>query len=388
MSEGRKYLRFSLSDRIEHWVQMASFTTLAVTGLVQKFATSSVSIAIVSFFGGIENTRIIHRSAAVVLMVAVIYHLGSAGYKIFVKKARLSMLPTLDDITAAWTTFLYNLGLKDNRPQQGRYTFDEKFEYWAFVWGTVIMAITGFMLWNPIAATRLFPGEFIPAAVAAHGGEALLAVLAIIIWHFYNVHIKHFNKSMFTGYVSEETMLEEHPKELADIKTGIAEPKLSREELKRREAIFYPVYGVVAAVLMFGVYMFVTMEQTAIETRVPPEENVAVFSPLTPTPLPTPIPSPTQPPEQELIATWEGSIAEMLENSCGQCHGESGMGGLNLTDYDAVLSGGDSGPLITSGDAQNSLLVENQSSGGHPGQLSGEQLSLIREWINQGAPRE
>jgi hypothetical protein len=68
------------------------------------------------------------------------------------------------------------------------------------------MTITGFMLWNPIATTELLPGSIIPAALAAHGGEALLAVLAIVIWHMYNVHIKSFNPSMFTGWLPRDQM--------------------------------------------------------------------------------------------------------------------------------------------------------------------------------------
>ena len=110
-----------------------------------------------------------------------------------------------------------------NLPQMGRYTFEEKMEYWAFVWGAIIMGATGFMMWNPISTVKFLPGEVIPAAKAAHGGEALLAVLAIIIWHMYGVHIKRFNKSMWTGKMSEEEMLHEHPLELADIKAGIAD---------------------------------------------------------------------------------------------------------------------------------------------------------------------
>jgi hypothetical protein len=86
------------------------------------------------------------------------------------------------------------------------------------------MAITGFILWNPIASANLLPGEFIPAAKEVHGGEALLAVLAIIVWHMYHVHIRHFNKSMFTGRMTEEEMLEDHPLELADIKAGRVDP--------------------------------------------------------------------------------------------------------------------------------------------------------------------
>ncbi len=89
-------------------------------------------------------------------------------------------------------------------PQMGRYTFEEKMEYWAFAWGAIIMGATGFMMWNPISTVKFLPGEVIPAAKAAHGGEALLAVLAIIIWHMYGVHIKRFNKSMWTGKMSEK----------------------------------------------------------------------------------------------------------------------------------------------------------------------------------------
>jgi hypothetical protein len=196
------------------------------------------------------------------------------------------MLPTLDDARNAIQSFLYNLGLSKTRVQQGRYTFEEKAEYWAFVWGTVIMVITGFMLWNPIATSRFLPGEFIPAARTAHGGEALLAVLAIIVWHMYHVHLRQFNRSMFTGYLSEHEMLEEHPLELADIKAGTAERVARPETIERRKRVFYPIYGVIGILLLAGIFAFVTFEQTAIDT-LPPAEQVAVFAPLTPTPLPT-----------------------------------------------------------------------------------------------------
>ena len=115
---------------------------------------------------------------------------------------------------------MYYFGLRKHKAYYGRYNYAEKAEYLAVVWGTVIMGITGFMMWNPIATTRYLPGEFIPAAKAAHGGEAVLAVLAIIIWHFYHVHIRHLNKSMFTGKITEKEMAHEHPAELAQIKAG------------------------------------------------------------------------------------------------------------------------------------------------------------------------
>ena len=198
----------------------------------------------------------------------------------------------MKDVTNAWGIFLYNLKLKKDKPQQGRFTFDEKFEYWAFVWGTAVMGITGFMLWNPIATAKILPGVAIPAALAAHSGEALLAVLAIAIWHFYNVHIKHLNKSMFTGYISEHEMLEEHALELADIKAGVHEIPQDPPVVAKRKKIFIPVYAVLAAIMLVGVYFFVAGEETALAT-VPPAEDVTVFVPLTPTPYPTPLPTAT-----------------------------------------------------------------------------------------------
>lgn len=388
MSKNQRFLRFTLSDRIEHWTQMAAFATLALTGLVQKFAEVKLSQTIVAILGGIESVRIIHRGATIVLMLGVIYHIGTAGYKIFVQKSRLSMLPNFKDITNAWELFLFNIGLRDKKPQQGKYTFDEKFEYWAFVWGTIIMGLSGFILWNPIATSRFFPGEFIPAAKAAHGGEALLAILAIIVWHFYNVHIKHFNKSMFTGYLTEKEMIEEHPIELADIKAGIDKVMLNEEEISKREKIFFPAYGFLSAILLFGVYLFINMEDTAIDTIVPPAQGVEVFVPLTPTPIPTAIPTSTVSAELELSATWDGGISGLFMNSCGQCHGEIAMGGLNITSLESLQAGGNSGVLILPGNAQESPLVQLQSSGDHPGQFSGNDLALIRDWIDNGAPLE
>jgi len=386
MSAEKKYLRFTISDRIEHWVQMASFATLGLTGLIQKYAASSISLSIISILGGIETVRIIHRIASIGLMLGTIYHLGAAGYKYYVKRSRISMLPNLKDISAAWGTFLYNLRLKKKKPQQGRYTFDEKFEYWAFVWGTAIMGITGFMLWNPIATAKILPGVVIPAALAAHSGEALLAVLAIAIWHFYNVHIKHLNKSMFTGHLSEHEMLEEHPIELADIKAGLSDIPQDPVVLTKRKRIFFPIYSVVAAIMLVGVYFFIAGEDTAIAT-VPPAEDVVVFVPFTPTPLPTPLPTPTPVPVSE-SATWNDGIEALLISKCGTCHAATILGDLDLSTYETALEGGSTGAGIIPSDPENSLIVSRQKTGDHPGQLSEDELDLVIEWILEGAPQE
>jgi len=408
----RTYERFPLARRIEHVVMMLSFILLGLTGLPQKFSDAPVSIFFVELLGGIETLRIIHHVSAIVMMLGTAWHILVFGYLAYVRRTRLSMLPTIQDVKDGWQALMYNLGFAKSFPQMGRYTFEEKMEYWAFVWGAIIMGVTGFMMWNPIVTARFLPGEVIPAAKAAHGGEALLAVLAIIIWHMYGVHIKSFNKSMWTGQMSEHDMLHEHPLELADIKAGITDPPVDPLELRKRKRAYIPVAAVLALFMLLGVYGFVNAEQTAITTVERQVPTVEVFVPWTPTPAPTQTPTspptdtpaptqtpvPTETPADSTPSTpgteaaaasltWDSSIGAMFQTKCGTCHGPSAFGGLNLSTYEQALAGGESGQVILPGDAENSLLVTIQQAGGHPGQLTPEELTQVIEWIDAGAPQ-
>jgi formate dehydrogenase gamma subunit len=376
----RAYRRFALSQRIEHLLTLSSFVVLAITGLPQKYAGTGWGQSMIAVMGGIDSVRIIHRVGATVLMLETVYHLLALGYRLVVQRVRLSMLPGLADAQEALAAFTYNLGLRRQPPQAGRFSFGEKFEYWALVWGTVVMVITGFMLWNPIATTHWLPGEFIPAAKAAHGGEALLAVLSIIIWHMYHVHIRSFNKSMFTGKMSEHEMLEEHPRELADIKAGLAERPQDPVQVRRRQQRYLPVATILAAGLLFSIYQFVTFEQTALAT-VERGETQEAFLPLTPTPLPTARPTATAIP---LDPVWEDNLAVVLSQKCVGCHG--GAGGLTLDSYAAALAGGRDGAVIVPGDAAGSLIITKIASNKHPGKLTEFELQVLTEWIAAGAP--
>ena len=264
------YARFARSDRVQHAVMALSFLVLAVTGLPQKFiyANNHVLDDTIDLLGGIEAVRVVHRWAATVLMLATVYHAVAVGYRTLVRRVRLSMMPRFQDVVDAWQSVRYNLGLAPQRPRMDRFTWEEKVEYWSLVWGTVVMIVTGFMLWNPIATARFLPGEFIPAAQVVHGGEALLAILAVLVWHFYAVHLRSFNRSMFTGRMDEHEMEEEHPLELERIQGG-AKPEPDPLAVRRRERIFQPVATVVAVLLLAGIYWFVTFEQTAITTLPP-----------------------------------------------------------------------------------------------------------------------
>lgn len=385
----RTYERFPLVRRIEHLTMLLSFTILGLTGLPQKYPDAGLSIGVLKVLGGIEGLRAIHHVAAIVMLLGTIWHLLYFGYISYVKRSRLSMLPSFQDAKDALGVFAYNIGLSKKFPQMGRYTFEEKMEYWAFVWGTIVMVATGFMMWNPISTAKYLPGQVIPAAKAAHGGEAVLAVLAIIVWHLYGVHIKRFNKSMFTGQMEEDAMLHEHPLELADIKAGINERPVDPATLRKRERIFFPVAAVLGILMLSGVYGFVNAEDTALETTERQIPTIEVYVPQTATPASTQTPTsppPTLAPATEQPAsapTWNSTVGAMLEAECSTCHGDAG--GLDLSSWRGTLAGGNSGPVIFPGDAANSLLVTKQQEGGHPGQLGEDAITQLIEWINAGA---
>jgi cytochrome b subunit of formate dehydrogenase len=393
-SETQGFLRFSLSDRLEHAAQLATFIPLAVTGLVQRYPGSGLSQWTIEILGGIEAVRIIHRVFAVVLMLAVVYHLGAIGYRRFVLGLPRTMGLGMADMRAAGRAISRNLGLRVAAPQQGRFTFEEKIEYWSLVWGTVLMVVTGFLLWNPIASTKLLPGSSIPAARAAHGAEAVLATLAVIIWHAYHIHIRFFNKSIFTGYLPMERMESEHPLEL----TADRPERPPADVVRERRRKFIPVYSAGAAVFIFGIWLFVSFEDTAI-TTIEPIEDPVVFAPITTTTLFTVTTSTLAPTTTTDAAattstaagpigqdlTWN-DFAPTFEEACGSCHVSTQLGGLSLATYGSALTGGNNGPGIEPGDPDASLIVTVIEEGRHPGRLDDDVLAALRAWIVAGAP--
>jgi formate dehydrogenase gamma subunit len=388
----RQITRFSVFQRIEHWLLFASFTTLALTGLPQKFALAGVSDFMIAFMGGIEVVRIIHRVAATIFLLESVYHLVVAGYKLFVLRMKATMLPGTSDVTEAIQAVLYNLGIRKEQPKAGRYNFAEKLEYWAMVWGLVMMGLTGFILWNPIVSTTVLPGEIIPAAKSAHGYEAVLAVLAILIWHFYSVHLRHWNWSMFNGKLTRTEMEEEHPLELEDIESGVAAVRPVPAEQKKRATVYIPVAAALGLALVFGVYKVITVEQTALTTIVPVDSGVAVYVRQTPTTIPTQPSTPTALPTATMAPgaslaplTWNSGIGQLFAANCTGCHGSSG--GLKLSDYADAMKGGQDGAVIKPGDSNNSLLVQKMS-GSHPKTFSAGDLARIIAWIQAGAPEK
>jgi len=290
-SHARKFSRFELLHRVEHVVMLVSFTILALTGIPQKFPEGSVSLWMMQTLGGVENTRSIHHVSAIVLIVVSIFHFTYIGYKLYVLRRRPGMLPTLKDIRDFVQLVSYNVGIATARPKMEYYNFGEKIEYWAVVWGTLIMAMTGYMLWNPVVITKFLPGEFIPAAKAAHGAEAILAALSILTWHVYHVHLKYFNRSIFTGKMSYHEMEEEHGAVLERTMAGVEDRPAPPPDVQwKRTRAYLPVAGILMVLFLLATYRFFTIENTAI-TTLPPAPYESVYVPDHPPGLPTATPA-------------------------------------------------------------------------------------------------
>jgi formate dehydrogenase subunit gamma len=215
----RTFVRFDLSARIEHILLIISFGMLCLTGLPQKYHDYAWAQQLMNGMGGIEVVQTMHHLFAYMMGIETVYHVFALIRTVFIKKSpnRFSMIPGLRDITDALRDFGHNLGLVKSPPKYDHFNWKEKLEYWALIWGTMVMVITGALLMWPEIITRWLPGYFIPAAKAAHGGEALLAFLAILIWHSYNAHLAQgkmpVDTTMFKGSVSEERMRHEYPLE-------------------------------------------------------------------------------------------------------------------------------------------------------------------------------
>jgi cytochrome b subunit of formate dehydrogenase len=221
MSTNAYIVRFNVQQRVEHLLTMVIFTLLCLTGLPQKFYTTGWAHGLVDVFGGITTTRLIHRICGIGLAISTVVHFGNAIAAILSKKASMSMVPNRKDFDDAILQLRYYLGMTQHHPHYDRYDYKQKFEYWGLIFGNIIMVVTGFILYFPVTAAQIIPGQVIPAAKVAHSNEGLMAFFVITIWHIFNAHLNPdvfpFDATIFTGKISRERMLHEHPLELARI---------------------------------------------------------------------------------------------------------------------------------------------------------------------------
>lgn len=212
--------RFHRSLRIQHMVLTVSFVVLVATGMPLRNAESDFLRNFYFLIGGLDVARFLHRVAGVALIGVFLFHLA----ELLVKWKRegfairsLTMLPSKQDVRDFVAESKNYLGLTDDRPRYGRFHFREKLDYFAEYWGIPLMAITGLILWYPVAFGNLLPPMTIPIAFIAHSYEAVLAFLAILTWHMYN---SFFNPDHFMsappwkiGYMKAEDLAHKHPEE-------------------------------------------------------------------------------------------------------------------------------------------------------------------------------
>jgi cytochrome b subunit of formate dehydrogenase len=154
-----------------------------------------------------------------VMIVASLYHVWYLFTKPDGRQMLQDMLPDWKDATDVRDALLYYMGFSENRPLFRRFSYAEKAEYWALVWGTFVMAATGFMAWFKVFIGGQVPGWWIDVAITIHWYEAVLATLAIIVWHLYAVIFDPdaypVNFAWFDGRMSIEHYQHEHPLDTA-----------------------------------------------------------------------------------------------------------------------------------------------------------------------------
>jgi len=207
----RTVVRLTANQRAQHWLLLTSFIALVLSGFALQYPDSLMAWLL----GSNEYLRrIIHRFAAVVMLVVGVYHIAYLAFTQDGRRWVKDMWPRIKDVKDLFGNFAYYLGLTRIKPKIARFGYAEKAEYWAVIWGTLIMGLTGLMIWFKIGVFGFLARWWIDIALAIHFYEAVLATLAIIVWHFYHVifdpDVYPVNFALIDGRISEELFREEH----------------------------------------------------------------------------------------------------------------------------------------------------------------------------------
>jgi cytochrome b subunit of formate dehydrogenase len=220
----REFVRFARHQRALHACMIVSFLSLATTGLTLKFSYTGWAVTVSRLLGGFQTAGFIHRSAAVLMFGVFSTHL----YNLYQQKKHEhkswwamvfgpdTMMFNGQDLHQFLATMKWFLG-KGPRPQYGRWSYWEKFDYFAVFWGIAVIGSTGLTLWFPVFFTRFLPGSFINVATIIHSDEALLATGFIFTVHFFNTHLRPekfpMDTTIFTGHMPLAELKRDKPLE-------------------------------------------------------------------------------------------------------------------------------------------------------------------------------
>lgn len=204
-------------ERIQHAVLAISFLTLVWTGFALKYPDQWWARPLLLLEGAHSMRSLIHRVAAAVFIGVSVTHLVSLIVSRSLRDHWKEMLPNANDPREALSGFAYNLGLGDHPPVRSPHSYVEKAEYWAVVWGAIVMISSGALLWADNLSMKLLPKAWLDISTSIHFYEALLATLAIVVWHFYSIifdpDVYPLNTAFLTGKtVKKQASLTEHQK--------------------------------------------------------------------------------------------------------------------------------------------------------------------------------
>ena len=264
MPTATRIKRFSILDRVSHLFLMLTFLIQAATGFSRTFYATNWGKKLSYLFGGYENSLVVHKWVGALMIAGFLIHSvylltriqwRSPGKSIFGPD---SLVPNFQDFKHLGQRILWFFGL-GSPPKLERWSYWEKFDYWAVYWGLPLLAITGLMAIYPLATSQILPGWSLNVAVLLHKAEAILATAYIFIVHFFIGHLRPtsfpMNEAMFTGSMDLEEAIEEKP---AWIKRLKDEGKLEIVEGSSPATwyrVLYFIFGY--AVVIFGVYLLI-----------------------------------------------------------------------------------------------------------------------------------
>jgi cytochrome b subunit of formate dehydrogenase len=253
-----------------HAAMIVSFITLALTGLSLKFSYTVWAATLSRLLGGFQTAGFIHRTAALVMFATFVTHLvdlyrrkkrNHTSWRAFLLGPD-TMLPVKQDLYDFGATMKWFVGAGP-RPPYGRWTYWEKFDYFAVFWGILIIGSTGLTLWFPVFFTRFLPGSFLNVATIVHSDEALLATGFIFTVHFFNTHLRPekfpMDTTIFTGHMPLAELMRDKPREYAALlASGQLEENLEEPQpavvVKTIRAFAWTALGVGFCIVVWIVY--------------------------------------------------------------------------------------------------------------------------------------
>ena len=264
MNQITRIKRFSKTDRIFHLFLMLTFLVQSVTGFSRLFYTTGWGKKLTSFLGGYETALLIHQWVGILMIAGFMLHITYLITRIQWKNLSASifgpdsLVPNLQDLRHLGQRIPWFFGI-GSPPRFDRWSYWEKFDYWAVFWGLPLLAVTGLMLMYPLATCRILPGWSLNVAVLLHKAEAVLAISYIFIVHFFIGHLRPssfpMNEGMFAGSLELEEVMAEKPAWVERLqKEGRLEGAAAKHSVLWYRVIYF-IFGYTA--LGIGIYLLI-----------------------------------------------------------------------------------------------------------------------------------